>query len=74
MTNDHQSKPTTNTPLNRGHLLREAARRGTPSWASPNTDGLLRTTLWLRVIGVLGAALMTGTIGALVLWLLGFSL
>jgi hypothetical protein len=74
MTHDHQSKPTTNTPLNRGHLLREAARRGTPSWASPNTDGLLRTTLWLRVIGVVGATLITGTIGALVLWLLGVSL
>ena len=74
MTHDHQSKPTTNGLLNRSHLLREAARRGTPSWASPKTDGLLTTTLWLRVIGVLGAALMTGTIGALVLWLLGFSL
>ena len=65
--------PNTSHP-NREHLLREAARRGVPGWASPASDRLLRSSLRLRIIGVLGAALITVVIGVGVLRLMGFSL
>ena len=74
MTPDDTSKLTDQRASSRSRVLREAARRGIPGWASPTTDKLLQPSIGLRLTGLVGAAVITAAILASVLWLLGFSL
>jgi hypothetical protein len=64
----------TNTDKDQDKLIREAHARGLPPWSSPSPEKAVPMSVRLRILGVIGAIVMTAAIGIGILYLIGVPL